>query len=517
MKRAICLLLAVLLTFGFSACKSAKKEKSAGVFTEEKTDADIIENVKERFLQVTKIPRPSHHEEQISAYLYEWATSHGFSAERDPVGNVIYDVPAMEGYEKLPLVVLQAHMDMVCVAAEGVDYDPLNDPIKPIVTDETITADGTSLGADDGIGLALSMCVAEGLIAHGPIRIIYTVDEEDGMEGIFALDGKYVADAHYLINLDAEQSDSVIVSTASGILLNYSAALGTEPVTGADKAYAVSIKGLLGGHSGIDIDKNRVNATVNLAELIYALRAAGIEFSVASINGGSASNAIPLLSTAVIAIRSEDADKLKAAAADWQADMNIRYRASDPDLFVQLEETAMPEKVMTADTLSDLLGFITHVPDGVNTMSPDVAGLVESSSNLGKFKADADGLDAVVYLRSSDQDAQEILADIQTDIAEKRGYTVTRSKSADPWKYDPDSKLLKLVSEIFYELNGEEIQVQYLHAGLECGTFAILNSDLDMISIGPDLNDVHSPKETCVLNGIPKSYRLLEKLLVSVD
>lgn len=441
----------------------------------------------------------------------------GFTAERDAVGNVIYDVPAMAGYEELLLVVLQAHMDMVCVAAEGVDFDPLNDPIKPIVTDETITADGTSLGADDGIGVALSMCVADGLIAHGPIRVIYTVDEEDGMEGMFALDGKHVADARYLINLDAEQSDSVIVSTASGILLSYSAALETEPVTGADKAYAVSIKGLLGGHSGVDIDKNRINATVNLAELIYALRAAGIELSVASLNGGSASNAIPALSTAVLTIRSEDADKLTAVAADWQEDMNIRYRASDPDLFVQVEETAMPEKVLTGDTLSALLGFITHILDGVNTMSPDVAGLVESSSNLGKFKADAEGLAAVVYLRSSDPDIQEILADIQTDLAEKRGYKVTRSKSADPWKFNPDSKLLELASTIYYELNGEEIHVESLHAGLECGTFAILNPELDMIAIGPDLHDVHSPKETCVLKGIPKSYRLLEKLLVSVD
>lgn len=490
---------------------------AVGTSVAEATDEEIIQAVVERFLPLTEVPRPSHHEEKIGQYLLGRAREHGLDPLQDDFGNIIIDVPATPGMEDRPLVILQAHMDMVCVAAKGVDYDPLNDPIKAVVTDETITADGTSLGADDGIGLALSFCVTDGLIAHGPVRVIYTVDEEDGLEGVFHLDPAHVADAKYLINLDAEQSDAIIVSTASGVLLQFEAAMESKPAAGYDTAVTLSVGGLLGGHSGVEIDKHRINATRALAELLICLNAENIESSVALLTGGTASNAIPSDASALVLLHSEDMERLEAFSASWQQEKRLLASAFDPGLTVTIEPAELPGETLTAQAQSGMLSFILELPTGVYTVSYDYAGLVESSSNLGIFRCSPDGLSAKSSIRSSDAGRQEELVTIQQGIAENRGYTVTREKFADPWKFDPDSHLLAIAENAYRGLNGSDPYVMALHAGLECGTFAVYNPDLDMIAVGPDLKDVHSPNETCYLKSVPMVWRFLERVLSDLD
>ncbi|MBO2516230.1 MAG: aminoacyl-histidine dipeptidase [Clostridiales bacterium] len=506
MKKLLSAVLALVLLLSAAACAFAE----AG-------DEEIIGYVTERFLPLTQVPRPSHHEELISSYLYDWAAGRGFAPVRDGANNIIFDVPATPGMEAKPLVVLQAHMDMVCAAADGVVWDPLSEPVKPVVSDETITADGTSLGADDGIGVAMCLCVADGLIAHGPVRIIITTDEEDGMEGMFALDPVHVADAGYLINLDAEQSDAVIVSTASGVLMDFSAPADTVPAGDFDAAVTITLKGLLGGHSGVEIHKGRLSAVRAMAALLLRLRSGGVSFAVASISGGTAPNAIPSSASAVLAVCAGDLGRVDEICAAWQSDMALAYISADPGLTVITEQSALPAAVLSDSALDDVLSFITCIPDGVHTMSADAAGLVESSSNLGILRCDESGLHAVDMIRSSDPARQEELVTIQSGLAAARGYAVISSKSADPWKFDPDSRLLALARAAYLDMNGEELTVMAIHAGLECGTFAVLNPELDMISMGPDLFDVHTPKETCVLAGIPVTYRLLERVLADID
>lgn len=479
-------------------------------------DVRIVQEVVDRFLPLTQVPRPSHHEERIGEYLFDRAVAHGLQPERDAVGNVIVDVPATPGMEDRPPVILQSHMDMVCAADDGFMFDPLTDPIRAIVTDETITADGTSLGSDDGIGVALCLCVSDGLIAHGPVRIIYTVNEEDGLDGAFNLDPKYVSDAAYLINLDGEESDSILVSTAAGVQLFFSRETETVPSAGYDAAATLSLKGGKGGHSGIEINKNRANCIRALAGLLLRLRTEGIGFSVASVSGGAAPNAIPSAASAVLAFHSEDTERIESVCAAWQQDTRLFYIASDPDLTALISPAELPDTVLSDRELNNMLSFVTGIPDGVHTVSPDAAGLVESSSNLGLFSCDAGGLSATDYIRSSDPERLEELIGIQTGLAESRGYTVGQAKVSDAWKFNPDSRLLAMAKNAYLELNGKEPVVIALHAGLECGTFAAYNPGLDMIAIGPDLKDVHTPRETCLLNSVPKTYRLLEKLLAEI-
>lgn len=317
MKRTITLLLAALfLPVILSAC-STGQQKEADATTAPATadeasdeDAEIIEAFYANFTKLTGIPRPSHHEEKISKFLYDWAVEKGYNAVQDENLNVMFDVPATSGKEALPLVALQVHMDMVAVGEDGKDFDPLNDPIKPIRDDKagTVTADGTSLGADDGAGIATIMTLLESDAEHGPLRIIITTNEEDGLTGTFNMDPEWVKAPKYLINVDAEDSNAMTVSTASADIVSGSKEVETNEPRG-NMALTVSISGLKGGHSGVEIDKGRCNATVALGTFLTELSNQNFAFDIASMEGGSAPNDIPNKASCVIVI---DAGRMQA-------------------------------------------------------------------------------------------------------------------------------------------------------------------------------------------------------------
>ena len=474
--------------------------------------ADITLN---NFLQITEVPRPSHHEEKIGKFFMDWAVSKGFNPVQDDVGNVIFDVPATAGYEDGPLTALQVHMDMVCTADEGVEYDPQNDPVKAIVDKDlgTVTADGTSLGADDGIGDATVMTIVSEDIVHGPLRVIITVNEEDGMDGTFGLDPKWLEDVKYLINLDNEAADEVLVSTAAGVLFTAYGPAGADAPSG-DKTVNISLKGLLGGHSGVEIDKGRINGTIALATFLDNIRKDGTAYELASFSGGTANNAIPAIAQADIVINGNDMNALEAACSEYEDQLKEQYKGVDDGLILTVSEGAMAKQVVTGADLDNMLSYVLGITDGIYSWSEDMDDLVESSANLGVTEMDPEnGFRAVSYIRSSDADKLAAIIEADTSLADECGYEIEQAKSADPWKYDPDSRLLDMTKRIYRDINGEDIKVTAIHAGLECGTYASVNPRLDMISIGADVVDAHTTRETLYLDTLPKMLHLVTDIL----
>lgn len=505
----ICLCVALLCANG--ALCEAGSEPEIG-------DQAIIDCVVDNFMSLAAIPRPSHHEEKISAFFMDWARAQGFEPVRDALNNVMFELPATEGCEDYPLGILQGHVDMVVAVAEGKAFDPLNDPITVVRDDEagTLTADGTSLGGDDGVGCAMAMAIAQGGMAHGPLRVILTTDEEDGMEGAFNMDPSWLDGAVYLMNVDNEASDEVVVSSAAGDSVRASGAPEFADAAG-NLALNIALRGLKGGHSGIEIDRGRLNGVIGLAGFLAELEAGGIEFELSAFEGGEAANAIPTKAECVIVIDGSDVEAVKKLAEAYFGRLEQDYAGIEDAIAYDVTEASDVPRVVSANDRENALRFITQIIDGVYTWSADMEGLVESSSNLGIFMLNSDGVSAATYVRSSVAELETEILDAQLELAGVCGYATETVKMADAWPYDPDSRLLALTRELYRAQNGEDIRVSAVHAGLECGTFKALNPDLDMVCIGADLSDPHTVNETLYLNSIPRLWRLVEALFAQVD
>ena len=475
------------------------------------SDKEIINNIVDNFYLIAKVPRPSHHEEKISNYLMEWATNHGLKPVQDNVYNVMFDVEATKGMENKSLGILQVHMDMVVAVRDGKEFDPLNDPIIVIRDDEknTLTADGTSLGGDDGAGIAIVMSVVESKMAHGPLRIIVTVDEEDGMTGTFNLDKLWLDDAEFLINIDNEWSSEVLVSTAAGDTISASKTVNMIKPNG-NKALNVSISNLKGGHSGVLIDKGRLNGLIGLANF---LKNVDINYELASFSGGTASNAIPTKGIANIVINNKDKELFINKFNNYCDELKIKYNGIEEDIKCEVNELDDIPLVISKNEKDNAIKYLSEIIDGVYTMSKDMKDLVESSSNLGLFKIDNGLIEFTSLIRSSSPEKEEELINKELELAKECGYEAKTAKGSDAWPYDPNSKLVELAKSVYKKQNKEEIKVSAVHAGLECGTFKKLKPELDMISIGPDLVDGHTIKETLYLSSLPKVWHLLEGIL----
>lgn len=476
----------------------------------------ITEDILNTFGELALIPRPSHHEKAISDYLMAWAAGLGFAVEQDALYNLIIDVPATPGMEDRPLVALQAHMDMVFAAKPGSDADPLTAAITVVNDGTYLSSDGsTSLGADDGIGLAIIMNAAMGKMAHGPLRLIVTTAEEDGMTGTFGLDPAHLCGVPYLINMDAEEEGSMCLSTAACVIESFTA--GPELADAeTDAALRIEISGLRGGHSGLDIGKGRLNAICAAAEMLRAADDAGIGFELAAFTGGSAPNAIPVGACAVICVPSRDLDAARQALADSADAIKARHADTDSAMTITIEETEWDGRVLTNESKGRALGYIAGVTNGVYTMSRDIEGLVESSSNLGLFSAGEDGITAVTCVRSSSPEGLREMLESDARLAGSLGIALTQEKSADPWPYDPDSRLADTADRAYLALYGKPIGHLTVHAGLECGTFSVYNRDLEMIAIGPTLYDVHTVNERLEIASIEKVWCLLERILADI-
>lgn len=475
----------------------------------------VQDGILANFEMIAAIPRPSHHEEKIGAFLLEWAQKQGFHAWQDNVGNVIFDVPATHGYENAPIVALQAHMDMVAVSNDS-NFDPVNTPISIIRTADTLTADGTSLGADDGIGLSMLMYYACHGKQHGPVRCIVTVNEEDGMTGIKGLDASVVADVSYLINLDAETLGEAIVSTAAGLRTQaVQSPLRMQPTL--DTALLIELNGMQGGHSGLMIGKCKINAAKTIAQLLAYLNEQNIAYELDCINSGTSPNAIPNQAKALIVVKRQDVQHIKKLLNQRIDELASAYSASDPDIAISIKSVQLPQTVFEGEQSENIVNYAALVFDGLHTMSQTIDGLVESSSNMGVLRANEHEVMISLFARSSQKALLDEIGLQQLRLAQMCGYNVTQVKSSDPWPANPDSKLQALMQQVYFDQTGNKLALSYLHASLECGTFACLNENLDMISIGPEIHDVHSVKETLYLNSIVPVYSMLDETMIRLS
>jgi dipeptidase D len=418
---AALVLLSMLTTTAFGSSTNTYK-KSAD-------DSEIIENILDNFYMISKIPRPSHHEKQISDFLVNFAKDQGFSPIQDDIYNVMFDIPATEGYENLPLCVLQGHMDMVALADEEKEFDPLTDTVT-IIRDEktnTLIADGTTLGADDGAGLSIIMAVAQGKMDHGPLRVIITTGEEDGMEGVFNLDPSWLDGVQYLINIDNEDSDNVLISTASGDSVRFSKKVKYADAVG-DTALEIELEGLKGGHSGVDIDKLRLNGVVGLANFLKELDNKNIDYELASFEGGIVSNAIPSDVSCIIVVSEKDANAVKEAGDAYLEKIRKDYDGIEDGITLSVTALDSVPQVIGKEDKENMIRLATEIIDGVYTWSANVEGLVDSSSNLGILTLENGEIIGVTCARSSSGKMRSEIIDSQFELAKSCGFQIETKK-----------------------------------------------------------------------------------------
>ena len=472
-----------------------------------------LQNILDEFTQIAMIPRPSHHEEKIAAYLCGWAERHGLPCVQDELGNVIIDKPASPGCERAPKVILQAHMDMVCVAAAGVSYDPLKDPIRVKNDGTTLTAEGTSLGADDGIGIALILYLLSDCgVSHGPLRALFTVNEEDGMTS-GAIDPKYL-DGAYLINLDWEWLGSLCNSSAGGDFMAFSRNFERCPAMEDGAVLRVELADLLGGHSGVDIHRGRANALTCMAGLLLKMSEKHIAYQLLDFSGGQARNAIPASAGVSILVKRDCLPEAQEIIGDYGEALKAYYGEIETGLKFRWEaEEACTQDAVPDEAAAGLLRLILTLPNGVHTMSPYVAGLVESSQNLGLLETGPGYFRLSAMERScSAYRAEELLA-ICKLLAETYGFVYQAGEHSPAWEVNPRSRLTPLACEVYRELTGDCMVVEPVHGALECGAFFEKNPNMDMIAIGPSLLHVHTPKETCDLRSVQVTAELIAGIL----
>ena len=474
---------------------------------------EILESVLDEFKKLAAIPRANGHEKAVSDFLKQYLTDAGFTVVQDAKNNIIADKPASKGHENAPRTILQGHMDMVAVGAEGVDYDPLTDPIKLVRTEKYLEAEGTSLGADDGIGVAEGLYLMKHAKEHGPLRLIVTTDEERGMSGAIALDAKYLTDAQFLINCDSENYDEVTVGSACSVDLTFERTLKrVEPQ--AKTAYKLAVKGLLGGHSGERIGDGRGNAIRTLALILLALQQQGA-VEIVDFHGGKAHNAIPEAAETTFATDIEKDALSKILSAEKEKFLAI-YGSVDPGIELVLEEVELPEAVLVAGDTKRLLRLLTVMHTGVYAMSTVIPGLVETSANLGVVKMDEETVHVELFPRSAVDGKVDEFALYAKEIAELTGFTALVGTKSPGWKENKDSRLAKLITETFEEQNGRPMKVETIHAGLECGFHFSKNPKLDMVSIGVTTQDIHSPNEKLVLATVEPQVKLIDATLKKI-
>lgn len=471
---------------------------------------EILDGVLEEFQKLAAIPRKSGEEKRVSDFLKTYLTEQGFHVVQDEVNNIIADAPATPGFEQAPRTILQGHMDMVCVAEDGYAYDPLRDPIKLVRSEKYLEAKGTSLGADDGIGVAEGLYLLKHAKDHGPLRLIVTVDEERGMTGAIHLAPKYLQDAKFLINCDSENYDELTVGSAGSVDLTFRRALKYEAAP-EGKAYRLSVGGLLGGHSGERIGDGRGNALRTLAFLLQALSRQG-RIALADFHGGKAHNAIPDTAEACFLTQIPREEISQILTAEKEKFLAI-YGAVDPSVEFVLQETEAPERVLIPGDAQRLLRLLLLLHTGVFAMSTVIPSLVETSANLGVVRMEDDVVSVEYFPRSAvDGKLDEFAAEARI-LGDLVGFEAVVGTKSPGWKENKKSVLAKMMAEVFEEQNGKPMKVETIHAGLECGWHFGKNPQLDMVSIGVTTQDIHSPNERLVLATVEPQVRLIEEAL----
>lgn len=470
----------------------------------------------ENFAKICSIPHPSKHEAEIVAYLLEWAKKHNIKAVQDEIGNLILSKPATKGMENRKGVVLQGHIDMVPQKNSDKVHDFTKDPIEPIIGgDGWVRASGTTLGADNGIGCAAAMSVLQATdIEHGPIEVLITVDEETGMTGAFGLKPDYLK-GDILINLDSEDEGELYVGCAGG--LDASVELGyKEEKTPADtKAFRISVTGLKGGHSGMDINTGRANANkVMIRFLKKSIKDFGLRLS--SIEGGSLRNAIPREAFATVVVPNQNVEKFNTFAKDFFTVVKNEFSNVEPDITVEITPIDLPSTVIDEKSGLNLVNVVYGFPNGVMRMSDSMENLVETSVNLAIVKTEKGVAEIKSLIRSSVDTAKEAVGEKMTAIVELAGGKITLSGAYPGWKPNMKSPILKTMQETYQRMYGKIPEIKAIHAGLECGLLGAVYPNWDMISFGPTIRNPHSPDERVHIESVEKFWNYLVETLKNI-
>jgi dipeptidase D len=467
------------------------------------------------FDEVCQVPRPSKHEEKIRAYLLAFAEKHSLEVKTDEAGNVLIKKPATPGMESLKTVILQSHIDMVCEKNGDVEHDFLNDPIQTYVDGEWLKAKGTTLGADNGIGIATQLAVlAADDIQHGPIECLFTVDEETGLTGAFALKEGFM-EGDILINLDSEDEGELFIGCAGGANTTAEFAYQTIDAPQDYFFFRVAIKGLSGGHSGDDINKNRANANKLLVRFLTQLQAK-YDFYLCHIDGGNLHNAIPREAEALCAVPMKYKEPVRIDMNIYTAEIENEYSVTEPNLRTELSSESPVAKAIDRQVVKNLLKSVYAVHNGVYAMSQDMEGLVETSSNLASIKMEEGCIRIVTSQRSSILSSRQDMSEMIRSAFELGGAKVTTGDGYPGWKPNPSSDILRVAVESYKRLFGVEPKVKAIHAGLECGLFLEKYPSLDMFSTGPTLRGVHSPDERMHIPSVDKFWQHLLDVLAHV-
>ena len=468
------------------------------------------------FEQICSIPRPSKHEQKISLWIQSWAKDLGLSVKEDTVGNLIIKKPATSGMEDRQGVILQAHMDMVPQKNNDTEHDFLTDPIRPYIVIESdgdwVTADGTTLGADNGVGLASALAVlASDDISHGPLEVLVTIDEEAGMTGAFGLEAGWL-DGDILINTDSEQEGEVYMGCAGGIDGSATFNLNFEDVPANYQAFNLSISGLKGGHSGVDIHTGRANANKLLVRFLLD-SSTNFGIRLTEFNGGSLRNAIPREANASFVVAKEQVAALKEALDLYLSTIKANLNAIETDIELLLISPEDFEQSWDSNTQNNILRALNACPNGVIRMSDDIEGIVESSLNLGVIHTRGKKLNALVLIRSLHDDGRLETQRTVQSVFELAGASIEFSGAYPGWKPNPDSAIMQTVSDTYQELFGKVPDVMVIHAGLECGLFKNAYPHWDMVSIGPTIKFPHSPDEKIEIATVEQYWQLLVAVL----
>jgi dipeptidase D len=463
------------------------------------------------FLELSRIPRPSGGEAAAAAWVAEQGRALGCSVERDAVGNVLLRKAAARGEEGRPTVALQAHVDMVCEKNEGTAHDFAEDPIPLVRDGDLLRARGTTLGADNGVGVAAALAVlAEPRLRHGPLEVLVTVDEETGLTGANGIQPGWLR-ARYLLNLDSEEEGELTIGCAGGMDTAARRALSLAPSPASHCALRVKVSGLKGGHSGIDIAAGRGNAVRLLGEVLAALRARG-PLALASVKGGNKRNAIAREASAVVLVEGSREAALREDVARLAGEWRAAYGAFDPNLALAVEPAEARLAMSQADARA-VVGLLVGGPHGVEAMSPDIPGLVQTSTNLGMVATRDGAVEASFLTRSALESSKRALAARIAEVCALAGFEARHGGAYPGWKPEPNASIVRQVDEVHRELFGAPMVVKAIHAGLECGLIGEKHPGLEMASIGPTMKDVHTPDEHVSIPSVARFYRHLGAVL----
>jgi dipeptidase D len=467
------------------------------------------------FEKICSIPHPSHHEEALAQYIVSWAQEQDLFVERDKVGNILIRKPATHGMENLQPIVLQAHLDMVPQKNDDTQHDFAKDPIQAYVDNGWVKARGTTLGADNGIGMASALAVlADHSVVHGPLEVLLTMTEETGMDGAFGLQPNWLQ-AEILINTDSETEGEIYMGCAGGVDAVTSLPLDREPLPSGYQLVQINLKGLKGGHSGADIHLGLGNANKLLARFLFS-QWRNLGLRLISFNGGTLRNAIPREASAILAVGEDKFAELQNVCDAYLRTLNAELTAVETNLSFTVKTADCTQNPLTDASQSKVIALLNAMPNGVIRMSDAVEGVVETSLNVGVVTTEQDRLNVVCLIRSLTDSGKDYVAEMLGSLSELAGADFKAEGGYPGWQPNPASPIMHIVNDTYHKLFDAMPKVMVIHAGLECGLFKKPYPEMDMVSLGPTIRGPHSPDEKVNIASVGRYWQLLTALLKAI-